>query len=225
MGLTFKLATITKYSDPERYQEALHQAGHCIAAYDVGVGMMQRGIILRDNAYDACVNGVAYTKKVGLRCKGSQRREFFLKQWIVTCFAGPIAEKLPPRNDDVEKIEWAVKELVPSYPMAEAEAGYYPYWNGLYAIAFTLVSSTTRAGALESLHNYCRSEIAAGQQKPVIDQSIFDLLWPLARRAHGIIDLRWSSVEMLATDLYKNWRLDRDQIELLLPWAGGLTIS
>jgi hypothetical protein len=58
-----------------------------------------------------------------------------------------------------------------------------------------------------------------------LDPAIFDMLWPFAEQAHGIIEVHWSSVEKLACELLKTRSLGREEIEALLPWAGQFVVE
>lgn len=48
-----------RYRAPQRYATAIHEAGHVVAAYALGVGMRNKGVVLRDSQVEGFVGGVA----------------------------------------------------------------------------------------------------------------------------------------------------------------------
>jgi hypothetical protein len=61
-------------------------------------------------------------------------------------------------------------------------------------------------------------------REPVIDPAVCEILWPYAKRAQEIVGRHWPSVNRLAEDLARRWRLKKKEIEARLPWAGQLTV-
>src|SRR5437016_13894879 len=83
--------SLTTEHDKQNYAIAVHEAGHAVAAYALGLGMTKRGMVLHDVG-NGFIGGRAYTRESGLHCQNPQKREFFLKRDIMVSFAGPIAE-------------------------------------------------------------------------------------------------------------------------------------
>jgi hypothetical protein len=123
---------------------------------------------------------------------------------------------------------------------------YEDYFNTFWDVIYTRVTWTgmDQTTALEYFADYLDAvddtdEVAADEDtdeaevrkaderevRMMTNARLFEVLWPLAQQAQGIIDHHWSSVERLASDLLKTRSLGREEIEARLPWAGHFVVS
>lgn len=207
----------------QNYAIAVHEAGHTVAAYALGFGMTKKGALVYDIG-DGLFGGWAYPHEVGLHCQNLKKREFFLKQHIVLSFAGPVAEnRVRPAlqvYSDSFRIGLALCELMPNQKQffGECDAN-NPYWNDLQSVVNSQAACLEREEALAELHEWY------GDSDWNIDlMQFFNMLWPLAEKAHSLITTHWSSIQTLATDLLKVRHPSRNEIEARLPWAGNIVI-
>jgi hypothetical protein len=229
--MTYQPKLFKDHTAAQHYGCAIHESGHTVAAYALGFGMRKKGMVLRDSIAEGLVDGVACTHIPGRRSHNPKRRQFFLKRDIVIAFAGPIAERMVHAihaiDQDVMRIGWAVCELMPS--QKQVFAGDYfgnDRWRDLWDVVFAQAVCTNRERAVKQLdEHYQTLKEVDGYAGPEIDPAIFDMLWPLAEQARGLIRVHWSSMKRLACDLLKTWSLEKEEIEARLPWAGNVVVS
>jgi hypothetical protein len=223
--------------EQQNYACAIHESGHTVAAYALGFGMRNKGMVLRNSRVKGFVDGVAYTGNPAIHWQNPTRREFFLKGRIVISFAGPVAQNMVGEvviDQDVMSIAWALRKLLPMKrrflrKLLTSILHDGDYSGDFYILISTLVTSTylDRQKALEAVNDYTDADEDAdeGGAKMETNARLFEILWPLAQEAQSIIDHRWSSVETLACDLVKTRRLGREEIEKRLPWAGDIGLQ
>jgi hypothetical protein len=117
----------------------------------------------------------------------------------VIAFAGPVAEYrvnegLINIDANVERILWALKELIPSKTEIIVKAlNHGELWGEFWALVYTLATCIDWSKASADLSEF--PELAN------IDTSIFETVWPFAQQAHAVIDFHWPTVERMASRL------------------------
>lgn len=193
----------------ERYHCAVHEAGHAVAACEMGFGMTRRGIVLAGR------EGITYTRGPGIRSQNPSIRKRYNRRRIITTVAGPVAEYrvnegLVHIDRDVEDIALGLRELVPSKKLYLDKVIENKEGGEFWALIWILAARPGRKHALAELDELPMLGI------PPIDMSFFEVLWPFAQRARAIIDLHWPAIERISRHLLKVGSIRGDEIEALV---------
>jgi hypothetical protein len=85
-----------------------------------------------------------------------------------------------------------------------------------HALTSLRAEHTDRVRALQDIEEYEETIEQVDGVRPLVDRTIFDLLWPLAQRGHEIINCNWPKVEAIATELYKTKKLSGDEVQSIM---------
>jgi hypothetical protein len=92
----------------------------------------------------------------------------------------------------------------------------YENFGDFFALVFSLSEHTDRVRALQDIEEYELTIELVDGVRPLVDRTIFDLLWPLAQRGHEIINCNWPKVEAIAAELYKTKKLSGDEVQSIM---------
>jgi hypothetical protein len=209
----------------QRYECAIHEAGHTVTAYALGLHVAKKGAVLRERD-DGYFDGATWVGHPDIKRMDLHEQAIFFRKSIVLDIAGPIAERKVDGDifiipNDVINIAWALGGLRLDLKQVYADNFWLSDdWRNLYCVVIAQIVGGTRERAVKTLEeDYARWKAELNGCEPRVDPAIFDILWPLAQKARRIVNLHWSSIQMLAADLLKARRLSRNAIEARLPWA------
>jgi len=195
---------------------AIHEAGHAVADCVLGHGLTPQGIELSrftrielSRFDDERFEGVVYANDSSPR------------DCIVATFAGPIAAYRATREmrnieTDVGNIALCCRELLGHKNTFVENECNYENFGDFFALVYTLAEHTDRVRALQDIEEYEETIEQVDGVRPLVDRTIFDLLWPLAQRGHEIINCNWPKVEAIAAELYKTKKLSGDEVQSIM---------
>jgi len=198
---------------------AIHEAGHAVADCVLGHGLTPQGIEL--SRFDAERFGMVYANDSNPFEGIVYANDSNPRDCIVATFAGPIAEYRATREmrnieTDVRNIALCCRELLGHKNTFVENECNYENFGDFFALVYTLAEHTDRVRALQDIEEYELTIELVDGVRPLVDRTIFDLLWPLAQRGHEIINCNWPKVEAIATELYKTKKLSGDEVQSIM---------